>query len=241
MKVPYIICVCAWFGMLPVAGQAEAETLSPPAAPALASNDNGDKEEGWTNLFEDNDFSKWARRDGAEVSSGWMGGWRIEDGVVERHGLLAGDIATKEAYLDFELRFEWKISEKGNSGVIYRQKDRRGLEYQILDDKRHSDGKTPSHRASSLYDLAAASEKKPLKPVGRWNQGRIVAKGPILEHWLNGEQVLRVDMEAEEWKRRLAESKFNGRINFGREASPILLQDHLDKVWFRKVWIREIK
>lgn len=241
MKVPCIIYVYACFGMLPLAGQAEAEASSPSATPAVTSNHKGGEEEGWTNLFEDNDFSKWTRRDGSEVSSGWMGGWRIEKGVVERHGLLAGDIVTAETYRDFELRFEWKISEKGNSGVIYRHKDRRGLEYQILDDKRHSDGETPSHRAASLYDLAAASEKKNLKPVGGWNQGRIVAKGPILEHWLNGERVLRVDMVSEEWERRLAKSKFNGRINFGREASPILLQDHLDKVWFRKVWIRKIK
>lgn len=197
--------------MLPLAGQAEAEASSPPATPALTSNDKGDDEKGWTNLFEGNDFSKWTLRDGSEVSSGWMGGWRIEDGVVERHGLLAKDIVTKEAYRDFELRFEWKISQKGNSGIIYRQKDGKGLEYQILDDKRHSDGKTPSHRAASLYDLVAASEKKNLKPVGSWNQGRIVAKRSILEHWLNGERVLRVDMKSEEWERRIAKSKFSGR------------------------------
>lgn len=99
----------------------------------------------------------------------------------------------------------------------------------------------PAHRAASLYDLAAAPKEKSLNPAGTWNRGRITIRGPILEHWLNGERVVHVDMESGEWARRVAESKFEGQNSFGREASPILLQDHLDKVWFRNVRIREIQ
>ena len=31
-----------------------------------------------------------------------------------------GDLMTTEQYGDFEMRFEWKITENGNSGIIYR-------------------------------------------------------------------------------------------------------------------------
>ena len=223
-------CVMGGYTMAGIASPAPAGTRIPEAE--LTE---------WIDLFAGNDFSQWTRTDGSEVSSGWLGGWRIEGGVVERHGLLAGNIATKEIYSDFELEFEWKISKKGNSGVIYRQRDGKGLEYQILDDQRHSDGKVPSHRAASLYDLAAAARDKPSLPAGIWNQGRIVICGPVLEHWLNGERVIRIDMDSPEWARRVATSKFEGWADFGREASPILLQDHLDTVWFRKVRIREIQ
>lgn len=237
MKVSHLPCLCLWVALLPLAGSLKAEIASvPPAPAAISENDNS----GWRNLFENNNFSKWARLDGSEVSSGWLGGWRIDEGIVERHGLLAGDIETKEVYGDFELRFEWKISKRGNSGVIYRQKDGKGLEYQVLDDKRHSDGRLPSHRAASLYDLVAAPVEKPLRPAGLWNRGKIVVRGTILEHWLNGQRVVRMDMDSDEWARHVSESKFEGRPNFGREASPILFQDHLDKVWFREVWIRDI-
>jgi len=45
---------------------------------------------------------------------------------------------TIQHYKDFEMRFDWKISEAGNSGVKYRTRGGTlGLEYQILDDQKH--------------------------------------------------------------------------------------------------------
>jgi len=237
MKVTAVIHLCFWLALPTLAAKPAAgfASVRPADAPPPEA-----EEAAWIDLFAGNDFSQWTREDGSEVSSTWLGGWRIEGGVVERHGLLAGDIVTKDAYRNFELEFEWRISRKGNSGVIYRRKGGKGLEYQILDDERHSDGKVPSHQAASLYDLAAASEDKPIHPAGSWNKGRIVIRGPIVEHWLNDERVLRIDMDSPEWARRVAASKFGGRADFGQRGSPILLQDHLDTVWFRNVRIREL-
>src|SRR5215212_12165500 len=46
--------------------------------------------------------------------------WHVENGVLSLEGGGEGsDLMTVEQYGDFEMRFEWKISEKGNSGVIY--------------------------------------------------------------------------------------------------------------------------
>ena len=45
--------------------------------------------------------------------------WRVEEGALAwvKGG---GNLATREAYADFELELEWKISPGGNSGVLFR-------------------------------------------------------------------------------------------------------------------------
>jgi hypothetical protein len=72
-----------------------------------------------------------------------------------------------------------------------------GLEYQILDDDKHSDGRTPNKRTGSVYGLVAPANVK-LNPVGEWNQGRIVVLGNRVEHWLNGVQVAAADTDSKE-------------------------------------------
>jgi hypothetical protein len=194
-------------------------------------------QDGQTNLFQSGDFSGWTRVNGRPVS----GGWTITDGVIRRGGLRPGDIVTTGSYKDFELEFEWKISAGGNSGVKYRTRGGLGLEYQILDDAGHRDGKTPSRTAGSLYDLLAAAKTKPLRPAGEWNHGRIVARGDHIEHWMNGEKILEVTVGDDEWRQRLGQSKYAKHEDFGTWTGPILLQDHLDEVWFRNIRIRGLE
>ena len=52
----------------------------------------------------------------------------------------------------------------------------------------HRDNKIPSHRAGSLYDLVPAPENKPIRAVGEWNHGKIVAMANVIEHWMNGKK-----------------------------------------------------
>src|SRR5690349_541661 len=64
--------------------------------------------------------------DGSSLS-GWRGykteapgeGWKVIDGAIVLKG-KAGDLVTDKAYGDFDLSFEWKVTEAANSGVIYR-------------------------------------------------------------------------------------------------------------------------
>jgi hypothetical protein len=81
---------------------------------------------------------------------------------------------------DFELRFESKIAEGGNSGVYYRPGQ---YEYQVLDNQRHRDGKNPRTNAASIYGAVAPS-RDATRPPGQWNEGRIVCQGSRIEHWL---------------------------------------------------------
>jgi hypothetical protein len=186
-------------------------------------------------LFSKDDFSQWTKVNGDPVDVGWA----IKKGVVHRNA-RGGDIITKEKFKDFELTFEWKISEAGNSGIKYRTRGSLGLEYQVLDDRKHRDNKNPTHRAASLYELVAAPDSKPLKKVGNWNKGRIVAKGNQIEHWLNGEKVVKVTWGTDDWKQRFQKSKYHKNEGFGSWGGPILLQDHNDPAWYRNLKIKRL-
>jgi hypothetical protein len=186
-------------------------------------------------LFASGDFSAWTNVDGSPVSAGWV----FENGILSRPG-ATGDIITRDSYKDFELTFEWKISDAGNSGVKYRTRERLGLEYQVLDDEKHPDGKKPNHRAASLYELVAAPDDKPIKPVGEWNTSKIRAKSNLIEHWLNGEKVVSIEWGSGDWYKRFEASKYRKNEGFGSWDGPILLQDHKDPVWYRNLKVRRL-
>lgn len=190
----------------------------------------------WDVLFDGESLDHWTDLDGQPISTGW----KISDGALFVYDSSGGDIISRETYENFILEFEWKISEAGNSGVKYRARGKLGLEYQILDDAKHADGKKTSRRAASLYDLSAAPDSKPVSPVGEWNSARIVAKGPYLEHWVNGVKVMSIDQFTDDWLKRFAASKYARYEGFGFGAGHILLQDHSDQAWFRHIRIKRL-
>lgn len=187
-----------------------------------------------------------------KTTDGWRGyfqekvgkGWKVVDGALMFDGTGGGDIATVAEYGNFILKFEWKVEEGSNSGLMYRVSlgDRApyfsGPEYQILDDAKHRDGKNPKTSAGSLYALYAPEGKK-LEKVGEWNTGKIVLEGSKVEHWVNGKKVVACDLAGEDWTKRVSESKFAKWEKFGKNSSGhIVLQDHGDKVWFRNLEIK---
>jgi hypothetical protein len=184
-----------------------------------------------------------------KTTAGWRGfkkpefpakGWVIENGTLHRAS-GGGDIITTEQFDDFEFTFEWKIEPKGNSGVKYFIQEPRGPighEYQVWDDA----GKPPNkHSAGALYDLIAPANP-PVRPAGEWNQSRIVVKGTRCEHWLNGAKAAEYELGSEALKAAIAESKFKRVPEFGTKfKTPLLLQDHGSKVWYRNLKIRTLK
>lgn len=199
------------------------------------------REEGFTPLFDGESLEGWVKADGKAPDKGWV----VEEGSIHRKD-RGGDIYSEKEYGDFELRFEWKIARGANSGVKYKVKkfalSHLGPEYQVLDDENHNNGKNPLTCAGAMYELFPAGENKKLKPVGEWNTARIVVKGTKFEHWLNGEKIVEADTKSDEWKAAKAKSKFRSVEGYAEnKTGRIMLQDHGDPVWFRKIRIMEFE
>ncbi len=220
-----------------------AGCVTPTIAPNMLTP--AEKSAGWKLLFDGKTFDGWRGYKQEAVGQGWI----VQDGALALTEAKAGDLITTGEFGDFELTFEWKISEAGNSGVIYRvglgdsATYRTGPEYQVLDNQKAEDNKKPNHLAAALYDIGPPPPKDFTKPVGEWNSGRIVLRGWHIQHWLNGEKVADLDLTSPEGKAALKESKFNG-ADWTKFASlmrgHIALQEHGYPVSFRSIKIREL-
>ena len=175
--------------------------------------------------------------------------WEIVNGILRKDG-HANDIASKATFGDFEFELEWNIGEASNSGVFYRGTEEfnqiywSAPEYQLLDNEKAEDNKKDNHLAGSVYDLFAVP-KDAVHPAGQWNQTRIVAKGPHVEHWLNGKMIASYNVGDAEWAAAIDASKFKTARypNFGKAATGLLgIQgDHPGTLALRNIRIRELK
>jgi hypothetical protein len=177
----------------------------------------------------------------------------VEDGSLlsrAAKGDSRGDIVTVDQFDDFELRLDWKMTRGGNSGVIYRATEEyrnvwdSGPEYQILDNKGHVDGLNPLSSAGACY-AAFPPAKDVTRPLGQWNQTRIMARGNHVEHWLNGEKLLEYQIGSERWRAHVKTSKFfasaYGQSNWGRSLKGhIGLQDYGGAIEFRNIKLRAL-
>ena len=203
-----------------------------------------EKAAGWKLLFDGKTLDGWRGYKTEQIGAGW----KAQDGTLAMTVPKSGDLLTKEEFGDFEFSFEWKIVEAGNSGVIYRSglgesaSYRTGPEYQVLDNEKAADNKLANHLAGSLYDIGEAPPKDVTKPVGEWNVGKIVVRGWHVEHWLNGQKVVDVDLASPAGKAAVAKSKFKDWPKFVSLArGHIALQEHGNAVYFRSLKIRELK
>jgi hypothetical protein len=108
---------------------------------------------------------------------------------------------------------------------------------QVLDNAGHPDGRSPLTSAGSNYALHAPSIDA-TRPVGEWNEARIVRRGNRIAQWLNGTRVVEYELGTAEWRALVDGSKFAEWPDYGvHSEGHIGLQDHGNPVWFRNLRI----
>lgn len=182
-------------------------------------------------------------------------GWEIKDKeLILLSGRKGGDIITKKQYDDFELKLEFKMTRLVNSGVkyfVHQMKNNEneriewiGFEYQIIDDFHQDEIRgfdDEKGSTAALYLLYAPNEEKNLLPLGKWNSMRIKVMGNRVEHWLNGKLVVSIDLDSQDFKDRVQETKFKNYDDFGKKRDGhILIQDHGDQIHYRNIMIKEL-
>ncbi len=215
------------------APKAPPDNTPPPGFTALF---NGKDQTGWQGMVPINARAKLsaddlARRQ-AEANKKHLPHWPVtKNGEIFHDGKGGGNLVTAKDYGNFELWLDWKIEEKGDSGLYLRGNP----QVQIWDSDR-----TPGARgldkgsgSGGLWNnqkLGKRPIKKADKPVGEWNHFRIIMMGDKVTVYLNG--VLVVDKAPLEnyWER--------GKPLPAR--GPIELQHHGDKLWFKNIYIKEL-
>src|SRR5262249_27681950 len=98
--------------------------------------------------------------------------------------------------------------------------------------------KNPRTSAASLYYCMAPS-KDVTKPIGEWNTGRIVCKGSVVQHWLNGVKVIDFDYADPKWAFEVELLRVRG-ADLAKRGALLHLQDHGDPVWYRNSKLRTL-
>ena len=204
------------------------------------------------------------------TSSGWLSisgdpfpqrSWCVDGGCLKVNSPKPGamqDLRTAVEFEYFDLSLEWKLAPGGNSGVKYslsgidsfKPKDdlegvtglharARGLEFQIGDSATPDVQRGPQYAAGALYGICAPATPATVR-AGEFNSARIVYTTSRLEHWINGELLLRLDPSSENFAARIRAVRGGTRLLTRRRQSPIALQNHGSEAWFRNLRIRRI-
>jgi hypothetical protein len=245
MKFHSLIAFSALAACLSVSSSFGQISNDDPKANTLTDEE---KAAGWQLLFDGKDFDGWHnfRREGVRP------GWQVKDGMlacIDPH--QAGDIVTTKSFDWFELQLDYNISHAGNSGIMYHITEKGGAmwatgpEFQLEDNTAAAD----PVRCGWLYalyqppiDPATGKTLDATKPVGEWNHVRLIISPDKCEHYINGVKYFEYNMHSDDFKDRVAKSKFHTMPDFAKSDSGFIgLQGDHGSVAFRNIKIKPIK
>lgn len=209
------------------AAAAEAKDNTPPEG--FSALFNGKDLAGWKGLVGDPvKRAKMSKEELAEAQktadANMHEHWSVKDGVIVFDG-KGDNLCTVKDYADFELYVDWKILPEGDSGIYLRGSP----QVQIWDPKKNMD-----IGSGGLYNNQknpSKPSKTADKPIGEWNSFYIKMVGEKVTIKLNGELVVdNVTLE-----------------NYWEKDKPIYptgsieLQNHGNTLYFKNIYVREIK
>ena len=208
-----------------------------------------EKNDGWELLFDGTTLNGWRDYNGEELT----GPWFVENGTIQAKGDgsdESGYIVTNKEYENFELVWDWKIAEGGNSGVLYHVVESpkfnvpyvTGPEYQLIDAEGFPDPLEDWQKTAADYAMYTTdSTKMNIRPAGEWNTSKIVFDNGHVEHWLNGEKVVEFEAWTDDWHSRKNSGKWTSAPEYGLATKGVIsLQDHGSAAWFRNMKIKEL-
>ena len=146
-------------------------------------------------LFNGKDLSGFTQRNGTAT-------YKVVDGTIlgtTAKGSPNSFLCTDKKYGDFEHVFEVKCDNRLNSGVQIRSKTKNDDPKERVNGPQVEIEASGAKGAESGYIYGEAcygwmtpdKDRKPHKHFkdGEWNKYRVIAKGPRIQVWVNGEQV----------------------------------------------------
>lgn len=212
---------------------------------------DSEKKDGWQLLFDGKTGQGWHLYNKANAPSAWI----VKDGELfcnpDTFEVEHGDLVSDKEYENFELKFDWKITTAGNSGVFINVIERdtiprawaSGAEYQLLDHEGIGKDylKDSTKWAACLYGFMPQKNISKPKSAGEWNESKIVQNHGKIEFYLNRILTAEQDLNSETWKEMVANSGFKYFPLFGKNTKGrISLQDWSKGVSFRNIKIKEM-
>ncbi|MAU71969.1 MAG: glycosyl hydrolase [Pseudozobellia sp.] len=235
----------------------KSETKKEETKPEATQETAAAEENEWIYLFDGSTTEGWRSYNGEALPPQWV----IEDDVLtfdtekrtEANKKGGNDIIyAAEEFDNFELAWEWKIPEGGNSGMLYHIKEgdwgmpETSPEYQMLDDLKWEEinnakleewQKTGADYAMYVPDVS----QKITKPAGEWNTSRVIFTPEKVEHWLNGKKLLSFVPWSEDWEKRKSEGKWKDSPKYGTfKTGYIGFQDHDSPLWLKNIKIKRL-
>ncbi|HVU88222.1 MAG TPA: DUF1080 domain-containing protein [Pirellulales bacterium] len=152
--------------------------------------------------------------------------WIVEDGVLKFDG-KGRSLCTAKDYGDFELLVDWKILPDGDSGIYLRGSP----QVQIWDPASKTAAGVGSGGLFNNQKNPSKPSKVADKPIGQWNTFRIKMVGDKVSVWLNDELVVDNVVLENYWERDKPIYP-TGQIE---------LQNHGNDLYFKNIYIRELK
>jgi hypothetical protein len=209
MKLPTLATLTLIAGCTLVAAENPPATTPPPKPKQTYPVPAAPDDTAWRTIF-----------DGKSLS-GWEGDpryWRVENGCIVGE-VTPATLLKENTFLiwrggvtrDFELKVEYRISERGNSGINYRSVPVPGLPFALAGYQADIDGanrytgqnyeergrtfnalrgqvtRIPSDRKAEV--IGSVGDGKELERFirnGDWNEYHLIARGHTLIHMLNG-------------------------------------------------------